>query len=88
MKMDSYSYKCFFSHDVADSTSLSATPYRGQVRLVNENATSAISSGRVEVFQANTWGTVCNKNFNQPAADTVCRQLGYTNAVSIATAEV
>ena len=58
------------------------------MRLVKDDATSAVSSGRVEVYQANTWGTVCNEDFNQAAADSVCRQLGYTNAVSIATAEV
>lgn len=38
------------------------------------------SSGNLEVYINNTWGNVCNKGFSQSAADTVCRQIGYTNA--------
>ena len=35
------------------------------------------SSGRAEVFHDGVWGTVCDDNFNQQAADMVCRSLGY-----------
>ncbi len=76
----------YYTHSVSDTSMVWAAPYRGQVRLVNENTTSATSSGRVEVFQAHLWGTVCNQGFNQAAADTVCRQLGYTNAVAVTDA--
>lgn len=82
-------YNCTHSLDVTvycNTSMVWAAPYRGQVRLVNENTTSATSSGRVEVFQAHLWGTVCNQGFNQAAADTVCRQLGYTNAVAVTDA--
>ena len=35
------------------------------------------ASGRVEVSYNGVWGTVCDDNFNQQAADMVCRSLGY-----------
>ena len=64
--------------------------YSGQVRLVNEmeNSSMSMSSGRVEIHKNGVWGTVCNKNFNQAAADSVCRQLGYTNALDIYAAQL
>ena len=34
-------------------------------------------SGRVEISYSGVWGTVCDDNFNQQAADMVCRSLGY-----------
>ena len=73
---------------IPGSSSLASTPYRGQVRLVNANLTLSMSSGRVEVFQGQEWGTVCNhaNQFTQAAADTVCRQLGYTEALAITDA--
>ena len=45
------------------------------VRLVGGDA----HSGRLEVLYNNTWGTVCELNFNILAANTVCRQLGYNS---------
>ncbi|CAI8003368.1 Scavenger receptor cysteine-rich type 1 protein M130 [Geodia barretti] len=55
-------------------------PYKGQVRLISSNLTRP-SSGRVEVHQKNQWGTVCASAMSQGAADSVCRQLGFTNAL-------
>ena len=53
--------------------------YEGAVRLVGDNYTS---SGLLEVFLNDQWGTVCNSRFSFlfNAADTVCKQLGYTRA--------
>ena len=81
----------FLDH-LLDSTMQWESPYRGQVRLVGgdgvgNNGSSSVSSGRVEVHQVKTWGTVCKNGFNQAAADSVCRQLGYTNAIDIFDAE-
>ena len=66
----------------------SNSSYDGQVRLVSEieNSSISISSGRIEIHHNGVWGTVCNRDFNQAAADTVCRQLSYTNALDIYSA--
>ena len=61
-------------------------PYHTQVRLnagntTTELITSAPSSGVLEIFLNNEWGNVCN--INQQAADSACRQMGYTNAIQI-----
>ena len=38
------------------------------------------SQGLVEVYCNGQWGTICDDQFGQEEADTVCRQLGYTEA--------
>ena len=55
------------------------TPCEGYIRLEDGQYPS---EGRVEIFFYGRWGTVCNERFGQNEADTVCRQLGYTNAAS------
>ena len=39
-----------------------------------------MSMGEVMVYLRGLWGAVCADNFTGAAADSVCRQLGYTNS--------
>ena len=45
------------------------------VRLRNG---SRASEGRLEIYHAGYWGTVCDDGFDKKAAAVVCRMLGYT----------
>ena len=58
--------------------------YDTQVRLVQGN-TGFSSSGFVEVYLHDSYGPVCNMGAHD--ADSACRQLGYTNAVSFGSDE-
>ena len=51
-------------------------PYEGSVRI--EGAT--MSTGTVLVYLRSMWGGVCADNFTSAEADSVCRQLGYTDS--------
>ena len=51
-------------------------PFEGQIRLTGG---SYSNRGLVEVYCNGQWGTVCDDGFfDGPAADIVCKQLGYT----------
>ena len=51
-----------------------------RIRLVN--GSSAIE-GRVEVFHAGIWGTVCGDHFSIADADVICRHVGLRKSVSV-----
>ena len=46
----------------------------GTIRLMN--GTSA-SSGRVEIYNAGEWGTVCDDSFGFDEAEFICRAMGF-----------
>ena len=59
--------------------------YKSQVILQGGDSPS---SGLLKVYANSLWGTACYSNFNNAAADTACRQLGYTNAFSFSGVSV
>jgi hypothetical protein len=53
-----------------------SNPYPGMVRLQGGVYSN---EGRVEVYCNGQWGTICSDGFDRNNADTICKQLGYTN---------
>ena len=49
-------------------------------RLVNGNS---IYSGRVEVFNYERWGTICNYSLDVTDATVLCRSMGYRFVVFV-----
>ena len=68
------------------TTPLWTHPYETQVRLGNTSG-SALSSGTLEIFMEGKWGNVCGNKFSQAAADSACRQMGYTDAQTFKTTQ-
>ncbi|KAM6965218.1 lysyl oxidase homolog 2b [Aplochiton taeniatus] len=59
---------------------LPADTPRIQLRLAGDKRKH--NEGRVEVFYNGEWGTVCDDDFTIHAAQVVCRELGYLEAIS------
>jgi hypothetical protein len=53
----------------------------GDVRLVSGTNSS---NGRLEIYYNGSWGTVCNKGFDNNDAQVVCNQLGLGKSSSVA----
>ncbi len=47
------------------------------LRLINSTGTADGSSGLLQIYINNTWGTVCDDDFDYLTATIACRQLGY-----------
>ena len=54
----------------------------GDVRLVGSGKPY---EGRVEFYSGSSWGTICDFLWDLNDAHVVCRQLGYSNAISTAS---
>uniref|UniRef100_A0A8C6SYS9 Lysyl oxidase homolog n=1 Tax=Neogobius melanostomus TaxID=47308 RepID=A0A8C6SYS9_9GOBI len=67
-------------HEHYQAPQLPADVPRIQLRLAGDKRKH--NEGRVEVFYDGQWGTMCDDDFSQHAAQVVCRELGYVDAVS------
>ena len=79
----------FFVNNILDKTEkLIHNPYKGQVSIEFEN-TDTLSDGPLEVFLDGSKGKyVCyDSKFTKQAADSACRQLGYTGSRSYTSEE-
>ncbi|XP_075389594.1 scavenger receptor cysteine-rich domain-containing protein DMBT1 [Tenrec ecaudatus] len=70
----------WFSHNCGHHEDASVICSGLGLRLANG---SNRCEGRVEVYHADTWGTVCDDNWSIQDAHVVCRQLGCGPAVSV-----
>ncbi|RDD41199.1 Deleted in malignant brain tumors 1 protein [Trichoplax sp. H2] len=57
-------------------------PQEGMVQLAG---TTSATRGRVEIYHSGKWGSICGNNFTYSDAYVVCRQLGFSTAVSFTT---
>ena len=51
----------------------------GEINLANGPTYNA---GRIEIYHNTVWGTICDNDFDEVAADVACKQLGFLRAVS------
>lgn len=50
-----------------------------RIRLITPD--DDIGGGRVEVYHDGQWGTICDENWGEEAAEVVCKELGYSGAI-------
>uniref|UniRef100_A0A8C9IBP4 SRCR domain-containing protein n=1 Tax=Piliocolobus tephrosceles TaxID=591936 RepID=A0A8C9IBP4_9PRIM len=74
-----FSHNCGHHEDASVICHSLERPQGLGLRLVNG---SSRCEGRVEVYHANTWGTVCDDSWSIENAHVVCRQLGCGLAVA------
>eukprot|EP00731_Ephydatia_muelleri_P017886 Em0010g984a len=78
--------RCSHDDDTAiecSSTPIWSSPYGGQVRLTG----SLPSNGIAEIYIQGKWDNICYDNVQSFHADSVCRQLGYTNSKEIGVSQ-
>ncbi|HEY1100731.1 MAG TPA: scavenger receptor cysteine-rich domain-containing protein [Myxococcota bacterium] len=67
--------------DPTDPTDPTGPDEDGDLRLVG-----TASSGRLEVFFNDAWGTICDDSFDNVDATVACRQLGFSSGTAVLSA--
>ncbi|XP_050961730.1 deleted in malignant brain tumors 1 protein-like [Labeo rohita] len=71
-------WSLLFLHVSAQRQFAKQPTQEGSVRLVGDLA----SSGRVEIYHDGQWGSVCDDEWDQTEAQVVCRQMGFSGAIT------
>ncbi len=67
----------FATHKSLRYYKLTVFPPDGDLRLISNSGQTGGSSGRLEVYNNEQWGTVCDDSFSPNDASVACRQLGF-----------
>nr|XP_054774380.1 deleted in malignant brain tumors 1 protein-like [Lytechinus pictus] len=73
------SHNCVHSEDAGVRCSNDGAN-EGDLRLVGG---SSSHEGRVEIYKYSEWGTICDDGWDIEDGTTVCKQLGYSSAISV-----
>ena len=75
-------HNCNHMQDAGVRCEGSAMCTQGDIRLQGGTSTQ----GRVEICVRNTWGTVCQHNWNTADATVACKQLGFSGMATLVAA--
>ena len=82
-----YVYRSLYSNifSYLPSYTLLASEVEKELRLVGG---SHMGEGRLEIFYANHWGTICDHHFTAHDAEVACRQLGFPGLLQVYSSQL